>query len=451
MIFRKSIVKAAQGVAEAIAERDEKAFMKSFQAMASAAEGASPQECREALAILLPLLANIPLGPGGPVAQMVGSLAGLGGEPLLPLPVLVERAASAMEAAMGFVEAYRQLGVEPSDDDPNSAIERLIAQREGLGLTEREAYRLAEAFHTGGEWVQPVLYLCQRKEVRLALPQRERLTRAIEPMVEYIETAHWLHGLLQVLDDESLLVLHRETEQGFRLRISGIGDNFQLHTLLAAHLIGQVPGEPITATELSAATDGEMMPPTGIRGRFNLVDAEGNWVWNEGRPSDIPPLDGVRVVVLDPPPYARSWNAGRAYPLMAPEVVVERRLSPEEARELLSRVAQAKPIDPRELELTDDMTLPQAGWSYRELVDFIISGLLARKDPDALVSEVAGRFSLSPDNAELAIDRTCGGLVRAATRNRANQPPQEKDPVAWESFERGIADPAIIEPCTGAG
>lgn len=32
-----------------------------------------------------------------------------------------------------------------------------------------------------------------------------------------------------------------------------------------------------------------------------------------GRPADTPSLEGTRVVVIDPPPYVRTWNAGRAY------------------------------------------------------------------------------------------------------------------------------------------
>lgn len=454
VIFRKNVVKAARGLVDAVAKRDESGLNKSLKAMRSAASAASPAECQEALEVLLPLVETLPLGAGGAVAGAVGSLAGGGTDPLAPLPVLVERAASAMEAAQGFLEAYERLGVAPSEDDAGAAIERLTRERERLGLTEEGAYRLAEAFHAGGDWVQPVLYLCQRKDVRLALPQRERLTRAIEPMVDHIETAHWLYGLLQVLDDETLVVLHRETGKGFRLRISGIGDNFQLHTLLAAHLIGDLPGQPLSAAEVAAATDGEWMPPGGVSGRFNLVDAAGKWIWNEGRPSDIPMDDGVRVVVLDPPPYQRGWNAGRAYPLMLPEVVIEARLSENEARELLTRTVPAAAMGDSGAAVTttaftDDLTLPLTGRGYDELVDFIIRGLLAVTDHEVLAQAVSVEFGLSLEDAELALERTCGGLVRAATKNRANQPERAKDPVAWESFQRGTDNPSIIGPCTG--
>jgi hypothetical protein len=83
------------------------------------------------------------------------------------------------------------------------------------------------------------------------------------------------------------------------------------------------------------------MPANGIRGQFYLADATGETIWNEGRPADIPLLGDHRLIVLDPPPYERSWNLGRAYPLMRPEVVLNRILPADEAEQWASRVAPA--------------------------------------------------------------------------------------------------------------
>ncbi|MET7419753.1 hypothetical protein [Dactylosporangium sp. NPDC005555] len=195
-----------------------------------------------------------------------------------------------------------------------------------------------------------MLYLCQRADVRAALPQRDRLAAAIEPVRETHDTPHWLSGLLSVLDDEPLLVLDRSfagTGRGYRVTIGGIGDNFQLHTLLAAALIGDparglLPGRAPTAAEVAAAGTGDdLQPAGGLRGNWNLVDADGAWIWNEGTPADIPHLDGVRVVVLEPEPYSRSWDTGRAYPLMTPLLRVDAPLPADEAAAWLSRVKPA--------------------------------------------------------------------------------------------------------------
>ncbi len=78
-------------------------------------------------------------------------------------------------------------------------------------------------------------------------------------------------------------------------------------------------------------------------GADEVVDAFGSWIWNEGRPADIPRLGGERVVVLDPPPYLRSWTAGRAYPLMRPSVDVQRVLAAGEAERWLALVKPSRP------------------------------------------------------------------------------------------------------------
>jgi hypothetical protein len=106
-------------------------------------------------------------------------------------------------------------------------------------------------------------------------------------MTEHAQDAAFLLGLLKVLDNEQLIVIHRASGRVYEVSISGIGDNFQLHTLLAATLIGDeakglIPGERPLSDWIAAATNGEMAPAGGIRGQFNLVDATGTWIWNEG-------------------------------------------------------------------------------------------------------------------------------------------------------------------------
>jgi hypothetical protein len=52
-------------------------------------------------------------------------------------------------------------------------------------------------------------------------------------------------------------------------------------------------------SDASASRDRAGMVPT--TGSFDLVGVDGELIWNEGRPADIPVVDGVRLVVLDPP------------------------------------------------------------------------------------------------------------------------------------------------------
>jgi len=145
---------------------------------------------------------------GADLVKVAGSMAGYGADPEVLLPTLVRRAADAMEQAARFAAAYSDaFGDLPDDEDPSligPTIERFVSAPPQVRIPEREAYGLVEAWFAGGEWVQPVLYLSQRKEVRAALPERERLTAAIQAVREHIGTAHWLYGLLLVLDDVTL-------------------------------------------------------------------------------------------------------------------------------------------------------------------------------------------------------------------------------------------------------
>jgi hypothetical protein len=343
-----SLTRICGELINAATARDAEQFRRMLSEVPDAARRAEPAQIVDGLIILAPLLAVIPLGIGADLAQLAGAMAGLADDPMIILPILVDRAASAMEQAARFAALHSAELDRPPDSGDPSLIEPTIARMTGaadrLNLGEPEIVELAAAWFTGSGWLQPVLYLAQRKDVRLAMPQRERLTAAVAARAEDIGNAQWLHGLLLVLDDEPLIALHRDTGRGFRLTISGVGDNSQLQTLLAAHLRGgrwrgKLPGRTPSAAVVAAATDGDPTPAEPIVGQFNLVDGYGKWIWTHGRPYDIPFFRGVRVVVLDPPPYARSWPEGRVYPLMTPTVTVAEPLPRAEAAQWLGLVA----------------------------------------------------------------------------------------------------------------
>ncbi|MEV6241528.1 hypothetical protein [Lentzea sp. NPDC051838] len=183
------------------------------------------------------------------------------------------------------------------------------------------------------EWEPALLLPMQDEDVRHGLPQRDRL-------LSLVPSDSWLFGLLQVVDLETLVVLHPLSGKGFEVTIGGLGDNAQFHTLLGYRLVPAfLEGEPPQQAWVEAASVGpDLEPEGGIQGQFELSDAFGETIWNEGRPADIPLLDGVRVVVLGTPAYVRLWNAGRLYPMMTPMVDVTRELSPDEVASWLAKV-----------------------------------------------------------------------------------------------------------------
>jgi hypothetical protein len=88
---------------------------------------------------------------------------------------------------------------------------------------------------------------------------------------------------------------------------------------------------------------------------------------------------------------------------------------------------------------TDVMSVPLArGHSTDELVDHILKANQQGREHKTLIADLGTEFGLSSEDAELSIDRVCGGIARAATGNLANCPNRAKDPIAWASFHRAI-------------
>lgn len=336
---------------QAVSGPNPELIAKALQRAASAATISKPEQVNAGVARLLPVIETIQYGPGADLAKLTGAMTDFGTDVRAVLPVLVRRATEAMELAVRMAALYGDASDKAPDpeapDQCDEAVRWLTADGPAR-LPEAEAREMAQAWFACGDWVQPVMHLCQRKDVRAALPERERLTAAAAAAGDHIGAARWLHGLLRVLDDAPLVVLHRRSGRGFKVTISGIGDNAQLHILLAANLIGSerrwlLPGKKPSRAEIAAATQSPSVTPRGgITGRFNLVDGHGDWIRHEGHPADIPLFRDERVIVLDPLPRARSWNTGRRYPLMKPEVTLQRHLSEAEAAEWIGSVEPAK-------------------------------------------------------------------------------------------------------------
>lgn len=439
----------------AVSRQDVGALRKAYDGLRKAVIAAGEAERAAAVGGLVPALEGMPVRYGGGLARMMGAMVGMEGDPAPVLDVLARRACGVMEDAVVFARAWRTLnGPMPSRqrESLDAVATRYAAAADG---PRERSLGQAASWWTGEEWAQPVLYLSQRADVRRALPDRARLLAAAEQLTdEYPELAPFLVGLLRTLDDEKLTVLHRESGRGFWVTVSGVADNFQLHTLLAGALLapgkgggaGYLPGLRPTAAMIAAADGtGDLMPPDGITGQFNMVDAHGEWIWNEARPGDIPVVNGHRVIVLDPPPYERAWNAGRAYPFLMASFTVEP-MTDAEAAGWMALVQPAAPpsASPAEMVVTDDLRVGiPAGRTVADVVSLVLSRAAEGRSAAEIEAALVTELGLSADDAALARDRAFGGIVRGGTRNEANRPSPVKDPVAHESFERALADPSL--------
>ncbi len=94
---------------------------------------------------------------------------------------------------------------------------------------------------------------------------------------------------------------------------------------------------------------------------------------------------------------------------------------------------------------TDDMRVPlPPGKTVDDLVDYVIDAALANTSIEDIETELGRTFELGVDDAAVARDRVFGGIFRAGTTAPENQPNQEKDPLAWASYNRAKANPEII-------
>ena len=94
---------------------------------------------------------------------------------------------------------------------------------------------------------------------------------------------------------------------------------------------------------------------------------------------------------------------------------------------------------------TDDMNIRIAPHrTLDELVDYILQAAVRHDDSSTIIAALTKDFAVSGEDAALALDRACGGAVRAATGNPENCPSQQKDPIAWLSFRRCTRDSSII-------
>jgi hypothetical protein len=321
--------------------RTERAFTAAIKGLQQATD-AERVLAGPPLAALLP--AFPPTGPRPLLASAAGFCVKRGADPVACAEPILGGLHRDLLDAVEFARRWMAAGGEEDElPEPDEKIidDALLAR---LGGDAYEATWLALAWCSVDEWQPPVLaVLCRSAEVRHrhastllpACPDLAALERHDLKCLAYA---------LAVLDDEPLVVLHRPTGTGFEVRIGGIGDNFQLHTLLAHVLVGggHVPGTAPSAESVRLATDPE---PTRGRteavatGAFELLAPDGERIWNEALPDDIPVVEGCRLLMLDEPMYQRSWNADRFFPLLPGTAELTRVLSADEARTWFARTS----------------------------------------------------------------------------------------------------------------
>ena len=305
------------------------------------------------------------------IALYCGAMVERGLDPSVALPSMLDRLEQqVLPDAIRFVATCR--GAAEDDLEPTPEVADPGAEPEQPDPILTHGARMAELVPLQGQSFQALESLSRAAAAMLtrSAPMRQlawsrpEFRLLLDQLGGQYGHAGMLWTVAHVLDDEPLVVLHPAQGKGYQVRISGLADNFQLHTLLADALIGRfaprwLRGNRPTSAEVAAAGSGpidQANPGAPTRGNFNLWtyrglqrdaplpdagDHSAHWVWNEGVPADIPLFEGTRVVLLGPPPYPQSWTTTRKFPQMAGRLQVEDDLSRGETRAWLERISRA--------------------------------------------------------------------------------------------------------------
>ncbi|HEY0000829.1 MAG TPA: hypothetical protein VGB74_10275 [Actinoplanes sp.] len=310
---------------------DMAAFQAGVAPLWAAAEKAGPGEAALALERITGLFPLVPVGASARLAAVAVTLVERGAPPDAAIRAASNGLLATLTAAGDFVDSWRAMVgrkvplPDPGDgqDAYETTIARLIRGRRWpvrRGLPSDQAIVRASAWFMLDDWTLPARTLLTDRRTRTAFPCRTETARLVARLAADRGDLDDLLELLTVLDDETLVVLHRADGRAYLVTICGVADNFQLYTLLAGALGDVITGLAPEPSWVAAAGTGPADAAERIEARFQLTDGYGEYVPVQGRPADIPLLEDRRVVVLDPPPYGRSWDLGRTHDGLTPDV-----------------------------------------------------------------------------------------------------------------------------------
>lgn len=260
--------------------------------------------------------------------------------------------------------------VSESDQENGMWVNNSLVPHERLRELWYQDRTLEQAYHAVQDWYLPVVALLKRDEVfGREMSQDQALVDLCDEM-NYHGTG-FVRELLKMLRDESILVIHPLTNQGYLVKPKGVTHNFQLTVLIADALVrggglfskqgpkGGIKGKRPQASHVATMKNEAPENEQDFRGEgiwdsytWRAIGADGKlrkevpsdyWIWNEGIPSDIEPFEGQRVIILAPQSYKRSWNAGPSFDDLPASIELETILTPHEVTEWLQRFSkQAK-------------------------------------------------------------------------------------------------------------
>jgi tetratricopeptide (TPR) repeat protein len=291
------------------------------------------------------------------LALICGSLAEAGADPELAIPPLM----SAFDRALSLALEFKTACGADLDDLLRQPDPRIV--RDQIANLDPQVAKFpgpTRAWNSlRGYCVGALALLARSPTSRRAARGNSELRDRIVRLVPDCPELALLEELLSAPDGEEMLVIHPGLKRGYRVRISGVSSNSQLHTLLAYLLVGDPQGGWLPGVRpnrrIMAAERGTLVPWESLVAQsiFNMVSWRGvlpdgqlsedpaTWILGEGRPSDIPRFEGQWVMLMGPLPYQLTWVAGPKFHGLQAEVILEEIMSQPEVDRLLARMSAA--------------------------------------------------------------------------------------------------------------
>ncbi|MFD3683684.1 hypothetical protein ACFWTE_02530 [Nocardiopsis sp. NPDC058631] len=381
--------RAFQQLIDASVATDPRHFPPAVHSVYVLASQIPASERELALEALAPLLSGDHAAPGiiADLSVVAGALVEMGTDPGPTGPEVLNRLRTMGKGAIVFARAWERTGGGPPPDPDSVTADAEARVATELGPDAPNATMCWWTIRRHGLAVRTMLgEPTIRSLVRRNPSLHAELVAIANQLSDLLTEFDEVRALLRMAEATSALVMDRHSQRVFRVLYDGIGDNFQLHTLLADALVGPggrgLAGDAPDPRWVAAFRDRASDPAAQtVRGWWNLVAHDGTWVWNEGVPAEIPTVDGEPVLVLDEQPYPRSWNAARRHPQVRGWLEVESELPREEADLWWKRVAPAEPAIPSDDE-GDHPPIPEPVLAVEEPEPGRVRGFLAEEAPE---------------------------------------------------------------------
>ncbi|GAA4962209.1 hypothetical protein GCM10023205_27410 [Yinghuangia aomiensis] len=344
-LMKRAVVSLEAG----LEARDVGAITGAINALLAALPHSDQEDASAAVPRLTELLPHIPPWLEGMLAVIIGACVELGAEPVVCAPAVLDSARGGLRRTADFPARWAAAGggVPPIPESAIQIPEWAVEQLGGADASEADILSLM-AWWQVEQWELATVAMLTHRPIRDGLAERAQFRSEAERVAllgrgDLLSMRH----IVRMLDDEPLLVLHRPTRTAYRMRMSGLGDLWQLQTLLGDVLIGggHVAGAAPDPVAVGLARDmpfgpGVPAPAAMASAPFTLADADGREVPADGCPDDIPPVDGVRVLVLYSARRPGTWPAGRLFPNVPGSLVLDEALSEPEAAAWFAKLAR---------------------------------------------------------------------------------------------------------------